>query len=464
MYQKKCLLLIFVFIQVNVFAQNADSLQIRKIYDNVLESGEAYHWLGDLCKNVGHRLSGSENAQKAVEWAKSVLEKNKVGNVWLQPVMVPHWVRGDKEYLKQGKNTFNITALGGSVFTGKNQKPEPIQAEIIEVNSYEALDEMDSAAVQNKIVFFNVPFDEKYINSFEAYGHCVKYRSQGAIEAAKKGAIACIVRSMTSDDDDEPHTGMMNYNINVPKIPSAAIGIISCKNLSAQIKQNPHLKYTMMLSCQTLPDVESYNVIAEIKGNVYPNEVIVVGGHLDSWDKGDGAHDDGAGCVQSMQVLQTFLEIGYQPQRTIRCVLYMNEENGAKGAKKYAEWAKNNANEKQLMALESDSGGHTPHGFSVEAKKENQDKMFDYVLQYKSLLERYYLKEWNKGYSGVDVGFLRDLNTLLIGLSVDSQRYFDYHHSNNDTFDKINRRELHLGAAAMASMVYLIDKNGVQIP
>lgn len=458
----KCL--VFFLLLINqIYAQNTDSIHIRKIYDNTLVQGKAYNWLEQLCKDIGHRLSGSENAQKAVLWAEKTLNQEKNYTVWLQEVMVPHWIRGEKEYLTQGKNKYNITALGGSISTGDELFPKAIEAEVIEITSFDSLKNIEDDKIKGKIVFYNVPFDERFINSFEAYGHCVKYRGRGAIEAAKKGAIACIVRSMTSDNDDEPHTGMMNYNENIPKIPAAAIGIKSCNKLSQAIKSNPKLKYKMLLSCKTLPDIKSYNVIAEIKGNLYPNEVIVVGGHLDSWDKGEGAHDDGAGCVQSMQVLQTIADLNYKPKRTIRCVLFMNEENGAKGAKKYAEWTKNNSNERQIMALESDSGGHTPRGFGIEGYEKLQDKMFDYVLQFKYLLEKYYLHTWNKGHSGVDVGFLNEQNTLLMGLSVDSQRYFDYHHSNNDTFDKINKRELHLGAASMAAMVYLIDKYGVEL-
>ncbi len=217
----------------------------------------------------------------------------------------------------------------------------------------------------------------------------------------------------------------------------------------------------MMLSCKTLSDVLSYNVIGEIRGNEKPNEIIIVGGHLDSWDKGEGAHDDGAGCVQSMEVLHTFLKANYKPKHTIRCILYMNEENGARGAKTYADWALANKQEVQLMALESDSGGHTPHGFGIDGTKDRMEEYHSQIIQYKKLLEQYYIHQYVKGHSGVDVGFLKEQNTMLLGLSVDSQRYFDYHHSHNDTFDKVNRRELLLGAATMASMVYLIDKYGV---
>ncbi|MGB3152766.1 MAG: M20/M25/M40 family metallo-hydrolase, partial [Maribacter sp.] len=301
------------------------------------------------------------------------------------------------------------------------------------------------------------PMDATLINTFSAYSGAVDQRGLGAVEAAKYGAIGVIVRSMNLRLDDYPHTGGMGYG-DLPKeewIPAAAISTNAADLLSAALKLNPEIKFYFKQNCKQFADVESYNVIGEIKGTDYPNEIIVVGGHLDSWDLGDGSHDDGAGCVQSMEVLRLLNKIGYKPKRTIRVVLFMNEENGLRGGTKYAEVAKEKK-ENHIFALESDSGGFTPRGFSFDCS----DADMKQIKGWQKLFEPYLIHMFVKGGSGADIGPLKNDKIVLAGLRPDSQRYFDYHHAENDTFENVNKRELELGAATMASLVYLFDTYG----
>ena len=295
------------------------------------------------------------------------------------------------------------------------------------------------------------------IQTFEAYGGCVDQRYSGAAEAAKYGAVGVMVRSMNLRLDNYPHTGSMSYgDLPVEKrIPAAAISTNGAEMLSTVLALNKDVKLYFRQTCKVFPDVQSYNVIGEIKGSEFPNEIITVGGHLDSWDLGDGSHDDGAGCVQSMEVLRLLKETGYKPKRTIRVVLFMNEENGLRGATKYAEVAKEKG-EHHVFALESDAGGFTPRGFSFDCDEAN----FAQITSWKSLFKPYLIHYFEQGGSGADVGPLKGNGTVLAGLRPDSQRYFDHHHAENDTFEHVNKRELELGAATMASLVYLIDKYG----
>ena len=296
------------------------------------------------------------------------------------------------------------------------------------------------------------------IHTFEAYGGCVDQRYKGAVEAAKYGAIGVLVRSMNLRLDDLPHTGAMTYD-DLPvnkRIPSAAISTNDAELLSAMLKLDKSISFYFKQSCKQLKDVLSYNVVGEITGSEFPKEYMLVGGHLDSWDLGDGSHDDGAGVVQSMEVLRLLKEIGIKPKRSIRVVLFMNEENGLRGGNKYAEISKQK-NEKHVFALESDSGGFTPRGFSFDCN----DASFNQVLQWKPLFKPYLIHYFEKGYGGADIGPLKSDAMVLAGLRPDSQRYFDHHHASNDTFDAVNKRELELGAATMTSLVYLFDKYGV---
>lgn len=438
--------------------QVEDSIKLRKIFDEALLNGKSYDWLGHLSNNIGGRLSGSIEAERAINYTKEQMELMGLDKVWLQPVMVPKWTRGIPEYAyietAPGSTTVtDICALGGSA-------PTPVgglKAAVVEVQGIEDLEKIGREKIEGKIVFYNRPMDATKIQTFEAYGGCVDQRYSGAFEAAKYGAVGVVVRSISLRIDDYPHTGTMTYG-DLPleeRIPAAAISTNGANLLSRTLRMNPETQFYFNQTCQAYPDVESYNVIGEIKGSLYPDKIIVVGGHLDSWDLGDGAHDDGAGCVQSMEVLRMFKNLDYKPQHTIRVVLFMNEENGLRGARKYAEEADKN-NEKHIFALESDAGGFSPRGFSITCSNED----FVQIESWKPLFEPYLVHYFVQGGSGADVAPLKKEGNIMAGLRPDSQRYFDYHHADSDTFDKVNKRELELGGAAMASFIYLIDKYG----
>lgn len=450
--------LLVALLPVMAVSQQTDEEMIKSIHAKALTQAQCYHWLDDLSNQIGQRLSGSDNAQKAVLYTQARMKDLGLDSVYLQEVMVPKWVRGEKEvaYLTTGKSKtpFSICALGMSVATPK----EGISAQVIEVKSLDELKTLGDA-VKGKIVFFNRPMNPEFIETFHAYGSCVDQRSSGAREAGKLGALGVIVRSMNLRLDDLPHTGSTNYG-DIPdnqKIPAAAISTLGANQLSELLKSHPNAVLFFKQSCQKLPDVLSYNVVGEIKGSLHPERIIVVGGHLDSWDLGDGSHDDGAGCVQSMEVLELLQLTGYKPKNTIRAVLFMNEENGVKGGLKYEELSAANK-ENHIFALESDAGGFSPRGFSFETDEAN----FNRILAWKPLLEPYLLHIFRRGHSGVDIGPLRSEKIVKAGLLPDSQRYFDHHHAANDTFDAVNKRELELGAAAMTALVYLFDKYGIE--
>ncbi|PHQ57023.1 MAG: peptidase M28 family protein [Lutibacter sp.] len=436
-----------------VAVNKTDSITIKKLFNTALSNGQSYQWLDFLSNNIGGRLSGSPEAQQAVEWGKKLMTELNFDKVWLQPVMVPHWVRGEKEeaYFTTRDTKFKIAicALGGSIATSNNG----VSGKVIEVHGLKEAEQLGEK-LRGKIVFFNRPFDDTLLQTFRAYGGCVDQRLSGAKVLGKFGVLGVIVRSMTHSIDDVPHTGAMSYGdlSENEKVPTAAISTIAANLLSQKLKENNDLKFYFKQRCKTLLDAPSFNVIGEITGSKYPNKFITVGGHLDSWDLGDGAHDDGAGIVQSIEVLRLFKLNNINPKHTIRAVLFMNEENGLRGGRKYAEEARNNG-EVHIAALESDSGGHTPRGFNFDSSDEN----YELFMSWKPLLAPYGLHDIKKGGSGSDIGPLKSETISLFGYKPDSQRYFDYHHSANDTFDKVNKRELELGAASMSALVYLLD-------
>lgn len=429
----------------------------QEITDRALTDLGAFPLLWELTQTVGARLSGSPEAAAAVEWGKQAMKSAGLDSVFLQPVMVPHWVRGSLEEAaiinsrRVGTVPISICALGGSVPTA----PEGIVAEVIEVQNFEEVAALKAEA-RGKIIFYNRPMDPTRLNPFAAYVGAVNQRSRGAIEAAKVGAAAVLVRSMTTRFDDVPHTGAMHYDSDVPQIPAAAISTVDANFLSNLLANEKSVKVFLQLDCRTLPDELSYNVVGEIRGSELPGEVVLLGAHLDSWDKGEGAHDDGAGVVQVIEALRLLKALGLQPRRTIRGVLYMNEENGVRGGKAYADSVAN-SKLKHIAALESDRGGFTPRGFDVDASPE----IIERIQQWKDILQPLDATRIQKGYGGVDISPLKTFGTPLLGLVVDSQRYFDYHHSDNDTIDKVNERELELGAAAMAIMAYLLAQEGL---
>jgi hypothetical protein len=317
-----------------------DSTIIKQIFDTSLTDGASYEWLDYMSNNIGSRLSGSLGAELAVTFTKEQMEELGIDKVWLQPVMVPKWTRGAQEYsyieTSPGVTSLaDICALGGSV-------PTPyggLKAAVVEVKNFEELRGLGREIIEGKIVFYNRPMQDNLIQTMNAYGGAVDQRYSGAEEAAKYGAVGVIVRSMSLSQDDFPHTGAMSYG-NTPehlRIPACAISTNGANYLSVTLKLQPDLLFYFSQNCKTYPDVQSYNVIGEITGSENPNKFIVVGGHLDSWDLGDGSHDDGAGCVQSMEVLRVFKKIGYQPKNTIRAVMFMNEEEGLNMRQKQKE-------------------------------------------------------------------------------------------------------------------------------
>ena len=457
---KKKLLLSLLFVNsVALFAQSKDEQFFKEIYNSALTNSQCYSWLDHLSNKIGSRLSGSAGAEKAVQYTKTQMEKLGFDKVYLQEVMVPHWVRGEKEtaYIQDDKTKINVPvcALGGSIATPKNG----VTAEVVEVHNFDELKALGTDKIKGKIVFYNRPMNNGVIESFDAYGGAVDQRSAGAREASNMGAVATIVRSMSLRLDDYPHTGAQSYG-DIPKekyIPTAAISTNGAELLSKTLKKNPKLKFYLKQSCQQFDDALSYNVIGEIKGSEHPEKIMVVGGHLDSWDLADGSHDDGAGVVQSMEVMNIFKNLNYKPKNTLRVVLFMNEENGTKGGLKYQELAAKNK-ENHIFALESDAGGFAPRGFFFEC----DDSNFNAITNWKKLFEPYLIHSFVKGHAGTDIGPLTSGKMVKAGLKPDSQRYFDYHHAGNDRFDAINKRELELGAGTMAALIYMIDQNGIE--
>lgn len=429
----------------------------NRIIDEAFARGQAYGMLRELTQEIGGRLSGSPQAAAAVEWGRQTMLEAGLQNVRLQETMVPHWVRGPVEQAaivnspQVGTRELTICALGGSVAT----PALGITAEVLEVRSFDELHQA-AADARRKIIFFNRPMDPKQRSTFAAYGGAVGQRGRGAVEAAKVGGVAALVRSMTTALDDVPHTGAMHYAEGTPKVPAAAISTIDAEFLSRLLHSGEHVTVNLQLSCKTLPDAPSHNVIGELTGSTLPEEVIVLGGHLDSWDKGQGAHDDGAGCVQAIEALRLLKTLGLQPKRTIRAVLFMNEENGLRGGRTYAE-AVARTGPKHIAAIESDRGGFAPRGLSVSGEN---DKVRQ-IGKWGYLLEPLGAGTIQRGGGGADISPLAPQGTLTLGLMVESHRYFDYHHSDNDTFEKVNERELAAGAAVMAITAYVLANEGI---
>ena len=454
-------LFLFFSMASQTFSQTEeDAIFIKEIHSHILKDGMCYDWLTTLSEDIGGRLTGSENAAKAVKYTGEELAKI-AERVEYQEVMVPHWIRGKKE-IALAKNMsgetlkeLNVTSLGNSLGSGDRG----VEAEVIEVFSLDEVRELGEKEISGKIVFYNRPMDASLVNTFHAYGRAGDQRVNGPSVAAEFGAVGAIVRSLTTLTDNVPHTGTLRYKEGIPKIPAVAVSTMHANELSEMMKNEKVVLYIETHS-EILSDKPSHNVIAEIKGNEFPDEIILVGGHLDSWDLSGGAHDDGAGCVHAMEVMSALTSLKYQPKRTLRVVLFMNEENGLAGGREYAKAAKDK-NEYHLLAIESDAGGFTPRGFSFDAEDDIFAGLYRQVTELAPYMEPYNLY-FSKGGSGADISPLKDQRGLLAGLRPDSQRYFDFHHTANDNIQAVNERELKLGAAAMTSLVYLIDKYGLK--
>lgn len=454
----KCFFII-LFFPVSIFAQinsTVDSIFIRKAFDVALSEGKAYEDLRSLCKDIGARLTGSAEAEMAVYWGKQKLEEYGFDKVYLQEIKVPHWERGTKEVAwyktKDGVlHKVDVLALGGSIGTNG-----VLTGEVILFNSLEEMQNTPVKKIEGKIVFLNQPMDEKLISTFSAYGGCWPVRGRVTAEAGKLGAKAVIIRSLGLPIDEHPHTGSMNYDGDNKKIPGAALSTKSAEELAWAIKNNKKIEFILEMDCKQLEEKISYNVIAEITGIINPENIITFGGHLDSWDVGEGAHDDGAGIVHSMEALRILKELNYKPNNTLRCVFFMNEENGNFGGKTYASWVKEKG-ENQIAGLESDAGGFSPRGFTCSGN----DKQIKMLQSFAPLLKPYELHKFEIGYGGVDINPLKTYykDIPLFGLRPDSQRYFDFHHTEADVFENVNKRELELGCGSMAALLYLLDRN-----
>jgi carboxypeptidase Q len=442
-----------ILILMSSFNSSAqDSLMFRKIADEVLVHGTCYENLRVLCKNIGHRISGSPEAAKAVTWGEQAMKTAGADTVWLQAADVPYWQRGKESLtLKIGKKLKKVAALslGNSEGTGG----KPLTAPIIMVHNFDEFKALPNEVVKGKIIFFNYRFRQDFVFTFEGYGDAVKYRWASPGIAAEKGAAGVIIRSMSTGKDDYPHTGSMHYPDSVKKIPEMAIGNNTADMLE-QACEKGTVTATMKSQCtMTSGLVRSYNVIGEIKGTDVPERIITVGGHLDSWDVGEGAQDDGAGCVQSIEVIRTLKALGIKPKATIRAVLFMNEENGLKGGEAYADSAKARK-EHHTLAIETDAGGFTPRGIGFVMDNYQKEQ----ILRYKYLFLPYGVYDFGREEGGSDIGPMRKkLNVPLAGLVPDSQRYFDIHHTNNDVFERVNHRELKLGAAVLTQLIYLVS-------
>jgi carboxypeptidase Q len=439
-------------------AQQQDSIFIRKMADELLANGKAYEWLRQLTKNIGGRLAGSSQFDKAVLWGEAVMKEAGANKVMLQACMMPNWNRGGKDRAaitivdgKKISRQLDVLALGNSLGTGG----KPVIAEVVTVADYAEL-EAKKDLIKGKIVYYNYKFNPRNIDPAVSYGEAGQYRRSGASRAAKFGAVGVMIRSLTEATDNNPHTGGMSYNDSFPKIPAITLGGDDADYIWALGKKST---FTVSLTTngKFLPDAKGFNVIGELTGTVNPETYITVGGHLDSWDVNEGAHDDGAGVVHTLEVLRTLKALGYQPKHSIRFVLFANEENGLRGGTKYAEEAKAKG-EKHLFALESDEGGFTPRGFGFTMNAAQLKK----VQSWMPLLAPYGTSILKMGGGGADIGPLnRNLGTALGGFLPDPQRYFDVHHARSDVFENVHKRELLLGALNIAALIYLVDQYGL---
>jgi len=413
-----------------------------RIIGAALTSDRAYARLAHLTDHIGNRLSGSQNLERAIEWAITEMKRDGLDNVRTEKVMVPHWVRGEEslEMLTPVPRKLQMLGLGNSIAT----PAEGITADAIVVRSFEELDRLGEQ-VRGKIVVYNAP----YAN----YGASVVYRWEGASRAARYGAVAALVRSITPVSLQTPHTGSMNYDPAQPKIPVAAVTIEVAEYLQRMNDRGDRPRLRLKMEAKFLPDAESANVIAEIKGSEKPDEVVLIGGHFDSWDVGQGAHDDGGGCIVAWETVRLLKELGLRPKRTIRVVLYTNEENGLRGGNAYHDAHKTEV-AKHILAIESDSGVYRPEGFGLAETAPLQAR--SNMREIAKLLAGIGADQIAADGGGADIGPMMREGVIGASLDVDGTHYFDIHHTQADTLDKVNPRELALCVATMAVMAYTV--------
>lgn len=440
-----------------IHAQETEKNTISSIYQNALTSYESYNNLKELCTKAPGRLVGSKASERAIQILKTQVGKLHTDTCYLQNYTTPSWrVKSPCQailLIGSKKESLNVLNLGLSVST----PDKGITGEIIEVQSLNALDSLGSKTVKGKLVFYNRPMDNSKINTFEAYSGAVDQRSQGAIKAAQYGASGVIVRSMSTEHYDFPHTGVSRYKNGIDKIPNISVSTNDADKLSALNKKNTGVKVWIKSDTETIDSARTANLIAEMKGSKHPEKIILIGAHMDAWFNSPGAHDDGAGCEQMIDVFRIFKELNIKPENTIRLVLFMDEEMYQSGSKVYAESVGRDKRE-HIVSIESDAGGLLPLGFGIDAG----DSVISALKKLAEPLVEYGIYKTGKGYGGVDIAPLKQFGIPLIGLNTNSQRYFEYHHSANDTVENVSRREMQLGTAAIASLVYLIDRNGIQ--
>jgi len=418
-----------------------------KLIAAALEDTGGYEKLSFLCDRIGNRLCGSPALDRAIQWAAAQMKKDGLENIVTPAVKVPHWVRGRESasIMEPVQRQLHLLGLGGSVATPK----EGITAEIVVVGNFDELERFGRPAVEGKIVVYNVPF----VN----YGQTVQYRSHGASRAAKLGALAALVRSVTPVSLQATHTGSMNYDADAPKIPTAAISIEDATLIQRLVSAGNKVVVHLAMEAQTLPDADSANVIGEIPGREKPEELVVIGGHIDSWDVGEGAQDDGSGCITALEAAALIKQLGLKPRRTIRVVLWTNEENGLAGGKAYREWIGSNLAH-HTAAVEMDGGAEKPVGFGFSAKGDNsrEDASIARLQEIGKLLERIGAGEIRRGGGGADISPLTSEGIPSLSLQTVGVRYFDWHHTEADTMDKVRLEDLRLNIAAMAVMTYIL--------
>lgn len=425
----------------------------QRIIAAALAGNDAYRKLEELCINIGHRLSGSPQLEKAIDWAVEAMKKDGQENVRREKVMVPRWVRGRESVtmIEPRNESLVMLGLGGSIGT----PPEGITAPVIVVSGKDELEKIGDAA-RGRIVLFNNPMPPYNAETGSGYGTAVQYRGRGASLASKQGAVACLVRSVTAKSLRSPHTGAMRYAEDDTKIPAAAITTEDADTIARLQSRGIPVVINLKMEAQTFPDAVSANVVGELRGSTNPDEVVVIGGHIDSWDVGHGAHDDGGGCVMAMEAINVLRKLNMIPRRTIRVVLWTNEENGLAGGKTYAA---DHASElsKHVAAIESDSGVFRPTGYSVECEnKEREVAAADQLRDLLTLLSSLGPMKASTGHSGADISPMKPAGVLLMGHNVEGSTYFDYHHTHADTIDKIDPEVLSQNVAAMATVAYVL--------
>jgi hypothetical protein len=449
----RLLLAVLTFSSFSVKAN--DSIILKNMGEYMLTKSRTHENLRFLCKDIGQRLSGGTGAAKAVEATARMLKEAGADTVYLQPAMVPRWERGPKEqvvvkYAGNQQQPLRACLLGMSIGTPE----QGITAPIVMVHDFDELKALGEQKVKGKIVFINYPMRPELIQN--GYGDAVRFRGNGPAEAGRLGAVAVMIRSVTHALDTFPHTGGTRYDKDVAPIPAFACSTVDAEWLSALMKKQGDVSLFLKASPKQFDNVLSYNVIGEIRGSKYPDEIVTVGGHLDSWDLGEGAHDDGSGCVQSIAVIEAVKALGLKPQRTIRAVMFMNEENGLNGARAYADSAESRK-EKHVYAIESDLGAFSPVYITLGGTPTQNER----VRQWLPLLRQYWVLQMPEGGPGADIGPLRRLGPMVGNMVPFSQRYFDYHHAASDRFEAVHKRELELGASALAAMCWLASEWGV---